>query len=79
MSTQTESGVRTLTYAEAIHEATDQEMERDPGVIILGIGVDDAKGIYGTTTGLQEKYGPDRVFDTPLSEDAMTGMIIGAA
>jgi pyruvate/2-oxoglutarate/acetoin dehydrogenase E1 component len=79
MSTQTESGVRTLTYAEAIHEATDQEMERDPGVIVLGIGVDDAKGIYGTTTGLQEKYGPDRVFDTPLAEDAMTGMIIGAA
>ncbi len=79
MSTQTESGARTLTYAEAIREATDQEMERDPGVIVMGIGVDDAKAIYGTTEGLQDKYGPDRVFDTPLAEDAMTGMAIGAA
>ena len=79
MSTQTDSVLRTLSYAEAINEATDQEMERDSGVIVLGIGVDDAKGIYGTTTGLQEKYGSDRVFDTPLAEDAMPGMIIGAA
>jgi pyruvate/2-oxoglutarate/acetoin dehydrogenase E1 component len=70
---------RTLTYAEAIHEATEQEMARDPSVIVLGLGVDDFRGIYGTTAGLQEKFGPDRVFDTPLSEDAMTGVAIGAA
>ena len=70
---------RILTYAEAIREATDQEMERDPSVVVMGIGVDDFKGTYGTTLGLQEKYGRDRVTDTPLSEDAMTGMAIGAA
>ena len=70
---------RILTYAEAICEATEQEMARDPSVIVLGIGVDDFKAIYGTTKGLVEKFGRERVFDTPLSEDAMTGVAIGAA
>lgn len=70
---------RPLTYPEAIREATDQAMARDPRVILFGLGVDDFTGIYGTTRGLQEKYGPERVFDTPLSEDAMTGVAIGAA
>jgi pyruvate/2-oxoglutarate/acetoin dehydrogenase E1 component len=70
---------RLLTYAEAIHEAIDQEMTRDPSVIVLGLGVDDFKGIYGTTLGLAGKFGRDRVSDTPLSEDAMTGTAIGAA
>ena len=70
---------RVLTYAEAIHEATEQEMARDPSVVVFGLGVDDFRGIYGTTAGLQQKFGADRVFDTPLSEDAMTGVAIGAA
>jgi len=70
---------RTLSYAEAIHEAIEQEMTRDPSVIVMGLGVDDPKGIYGTTLGLVEKFGPERVFDTPLSEDAMTGVAIGAS
>jgi acetoin:2,6-dichlorophenolindophenol oxidoreductase subunit beta len=70
---------RILTYAEAIREATEQEMARDPSVFLLGLGVDDFKGIYGTTKGLAEKFGSDRVVDTPLSEDGMTGMAIGAA
>ena len=70
---------RILTYAEAVREATDQEMARDPAVIVMGIGVDDPKAIYGTTAGLQEKYGAERVFDTPLAEDGMTGIAIGAA
>ena len=70
---------RMLTYAEAIREATESEMARDSSVIVLGIGVDDFKGIYGTTTGLVEKFGTDRVVDTPISEDAMTGVAIGAA
>ena len=54
-------------------------MARDPSVIVLGMGVDDPAGIYGTTRGLVKMFGGDRVFDTPLSEDAMTGMAIGAA
>lgn len=70
---------RVLTYAEAIREATEQEMERDPSVVVLGLGVDDHKGIYGTTKGLVERFGAERVFDTPLSEDGMTGVAIGAA
>jgi len=70
---------RSLTYAEAIREATDQEMSRDASVVVLGLGVDDFKGIYGTTKGLVDKFGRDRVVDTPLSEDAMTGAAIGAA
>lgn len=75
ISTQT----RTLNFNEAIHEATYQEMERDPGVVVLGIGVDDPIGIYGTTSGLQERFGTDRVFDTPLAEEGMTGIAIGMA
>ncbi len=70
---------RMLTYAEAVLEATENEMARDASVMVLGIGVDDFKGIYGTTTGLVEKFGNDRVVDTPISEDAMTGVAIGAA
>ncbi|NQW15890.1 MAG: alpha-ketoacid dehydrogenase subunit beta [Chloroflexi bacterium] len=80
MSTDnTDTNQRILTYPEAVREATLQEMERDDGVIVMGIGVDDPKAIYGTTAGLQERFGEDRVFDTPLSEDGMTGMAIGAA
>src|SRR5438477_13000070 len=70
---------RTLSYVEAVREATDQEMARDPSVIVFGLDVDDPKAIQGTTRGLLEKYGSERVFGTPLSEDAMTGVAIGAA
>ena len=70
---------RMLTYAEAIREATENEMTRDSSVMVLGIGVDDFKGIYGTTAGLVEKFGTGRVVDTPMSEDAMTGVAVGAA
>jgi pyruvate/2-oxoglutarate/acetoin dehydrogenase E1 component len=68
-----------LSYVEAIREATDQEMGRDAAVILFGLDVDDPKAIQGTTRGLLEKYGPERVFGTPLSEDAMTGAAIGMA
>jgi len=70
---------RVLPFTAAIREATDQEMARDSRVIVMGIGVDDPKAILGTTEGLLAKYGPLRIFDTPLSEDAMTGVAIGAA
>src|SRR5437868_15482588 len=70
---------RTLSYVDAVREAADQEMARDPSVIVFGLDVDDPKAIQGTTRGLQEKYGPGRVFGTPLSEDAMTGAAIGMA
>jgi len=70
---------RTLSYVDAICEATDQEMARDPSVVVFGLDVDDPKAIQGTTRGLLEKYGGERVFGTPLSEDAMTGAAIGMA
>ena len=70
---------RIISYAEAICEATAQEMERDPRVVVIGQGVDDFKGFVGTTSGLAEKFGPDRVMDTPVAEDGMTGVAIGMA
>jgi pyruvate/2-oxoglutarate/acetoin dehydrogenase E1 component len=70
---------RELSYVDAVREATEQEMTRDSSVILFGLDVDDPKAIQGTTRGLLEKFGADRVFGTPLSEDAMTGVAIGAA
>src|SRR5438270_1240007 len=70
---------RLLSYVDAVREATDQEMARDDAVVVFGLDVDDPKAIQGTMRGLAEKYGPERVFGTPLSEDAMTGIAIGLA
>lgn len=70
---------REIKFAQAILEATDQVMELDPNVYMIGLGVPDPKGLFGTTSGLQEKYGPDRVMDMPVSENAMTGVAIGTA
>ncbi len=70
---------RIISYTEAILEATNQEMDRDPNVFLLGQGVDYNRGLLGTTKGLVDKFGAKRVFDTPLSEDGMTGISIGAA
>ena len=74
-----ESSIRTCSYVEALQEAADQEMARDATTIVFGLDVDDPKAIQGTTRGLVEKYGPERVFGTPLAEDAMTGAAVGMA
>lgn len=81
MSMQANGGAsqRTLKYVDAIAEAVRQEMERDPRVFVYGLDVGDHKAIQGSTRGLLEKFGAERVFTTPLSEDAMTGFGIGAA
>src|SRR5579862_1884845 len=73
------SETRLIRYVDALREAFEEEMTRDPKVFLFGLDVDDHKGIQGSTVGLQEKFGKDRVFCTPLSEDAMTGVAIGAA
>jgi acetoin:2,6-dichlorophenolindophenol oxidoreductase subunit beta len=78
MSTPVEGG-RLLRYVDALREAVSQEMARDPRVLLLGLDVDDHKAIQGSTRGLKEQFGGDRIFNTPLSEDAMTGVAIGAA
>ena len=71
--------MRSISYREAVNEALVQEMERDPNVFVYGLDVTDHKRIFGTTARLLEKFGPERCFGTPLSEDTMTGFGIGAA
>lgn len=70
---------RMLRYVDALCEAVEQEMARDEKVFVFGLDVDDHKAIQGSTKGLLQRFGADRVFTTPLSEDAMTGVAIGAA
>ena len=70
---------RVITFIEGIREAIDEAMEQDDSVILFGLGVDDPKRIFSSTKDLVEKYGKDRVFDVPTSENAITGIGIGAA
>lgn len=70
---------RILSYTRAINEALDLALEADSSVFVLGQGVDDPGGMFGTTKGLPEKFGNERVFDTPLSEEGMMGVCTGAA
>ena len=70
---------RLISYAEALREAQDYCLGAYPECFLMGLGVPDPKGIFGSTLGLQDKYGPDRVFDVPLSENAMTGVALGSA
>jgi acetoin:2,6-dichlorophenolindophenol oxidoreductase subunit beta len=70
---------RELKCYQAINEAIDLSMAADPSVYIMGLGVPDPKGVFGTTLGLQQKYGEKRVMDMPTSENGMTGVAIGSA
>ena len=70
---------RILTMSQAIHEATDLSMGNDASVYLLGEGVTDPKAIFGTTAGLVEKYGADRVIEMPVAENGLTGIAIGSA
>ncbi len=79
MSSMAEPRRPELSYADALYEGVRQEMRRDSSVFVFGLGVDDSKGMYGTTKDLHVEFGADRNFDTPLAEDAMTGVAIGAA
>jgi len=72
-------GTRELSYSEALREAQDMCLEKYSNSYLMGLGVPDPKGIFGTTCGLQKKYGEERVFDIPLSENAITGVAIGSA
>jgi 2-oxoisovalerate dehydrogenase E1 component beta subunit len=68
-----------LTYLEAIRQGIWEEMERDPSVFLLGEDIGPYGGAFKVTAGLQEKFGEDRVIDTPISEAAIVGAAIGAA
>jgi pyruvate dehydrogenase E1 component beta subunit len=68
---------RNITYLKALNEAMDEEMQRDSNVFVLGEDV--RMGVLGQTTGLVNKFGKDRVLNTPIAENAMVGVAIGAA
>jgi pyruvate dehydrogenase E1 component beta subunit len=72
-------GLRGITYKEAIREATAQLLSTDKSVFVIGEGVDDSGGVFGTTKGLQEEFGKERVMDSPLAENGITGVCVGAA
>src|SRR5207247_7801565 len=67
------------TIVEAINNALDEEMERDPRVMLLGLDVGRLGGVFRTTSGLFEKYGERRVVDTPLAEASIIGASLGLA
>lgn len=71
--------MRTITYKVAISEALCEAMENDPSIFITGIGVDYSSAIFGTTAEALKRFGPERVFECPASENAVTGVCIGAA
>lgn len=68
-----------LTCREAVAAAIAQEMRRDPSVVFLGEDIGAAGGVFKTTVGLFEEFGPERVRDTPISEQAIIGAAMGAA
>lgn len=68
-----------MTYGEAIRDAVVQKMLADHRVFVLGIGVTDHKGVFGSTIGLLEQFGAERILETPASESATVGVCIGAS
>jgi 2-oxoisovalerate dehydrogenase E1 component len=71
--------MRELTYTEAAREGLAEEMERDPMVFVVGEGVGERGGNFATTVGLYERFGPERLRDTPIAERGFTGLCTGAA
>jgi acetoin:2,6-dichlorophenolindophenol oxidoreductase subunit beta len=69
----------TLAFRTAICDALDEELAADERVILFGEDIAVAGGVFATTTGLYDKYGPERVFDTPISELALAGAAFGSA
>ena len=70
---------RVISSSEAVNEATILAMLKNKNVFVIGEGVNDPKEIFGTTKNLKKKFGPKRVIETPISENAMTGVCIGSA
>lgn len=70
---------REISYVAGTLEALDYEMERNPGIFVMGEGIGERGGNFATTTGLFEKYGPTRMCDTPICERGFVGLACGAA
>ncbi|MFV2055340.1 MAG: alpha-ketoacid dehydrogenase subunit beta [Thiohalomonadales bacterium] len=73
------AGERELSYTQALNEALILALELDSNVFVLGQGVDDPGAMFGVTKNLKKKFGGQRIFDTPLSEEGLTGICTGAA
>jgi len=71
--------MQSIKFSQALQQGTSLAMERDPSVFIMGLGVPDPKGIFGTTLDLHKKFGNDRAMDMPTAENGMTGVAIGTA
>jgi len=71
--------MKEIRYIWAINEAIKEEMERDENVVLIGEDVGTPGGSFGASRGLYDLFGPERVFDTPISEAAITGLAAGAA
>ncbi len=74
-----DAGTREINYIAATHEALEFEMERNPGIFVMGEGIGERGGNFATTTGLYEKYGAERLCDTPICERGFVGLACGAA
>lgn len=70
---------QTPRYVEAVGRALGMEMERDDDVVVIGVDVGAGGGVYGATRGLQERFGPSRVIDSPIAEAGLLGAAVGAA
>ena len=71
--------MREITYRQALNEALAEELERDPNVFLMGEEVAQYNGAYKVSQGLLDRFGPQRILDTPISENGFAGMGIGAA
>lgn len=68
-----------ITYREALNQALSEEIERDENVILMGEEVAQFKGSYKVSEGMLERFGPNKIIDTPISEAAFSGLAVGAA
>ena len=68
-----------FTFASAINNALHISMQKDKKMLCYGLGVTDPKNVFSTTANLEKRFGPERVFDIPTSENGITGIAIGAA
>ena len=68
-----------LYYSKAVNEALDEELARDKNVVLIGEDIGIYGGAFGATRGLFEKYGAERLWETPISENSFTGLAVGAA
>lgn len=72
-------GISKISYAAALNSAMRQALELNDRVVVYGLGVDSKAGAFGTTAGLVQSFGPSRVFDTPIAEQGLTALAVGAA